>query len=59
MSQKILQVEKEEDIRFSAVDSMGFVWHGNDARYFEDARELSGQPYLAEQSRLTIMRLYA
>ena len=39
---KILQVEKVVDVRFSEVDSMGIVWHGNYVLYFEDARELRG-----------------
>lgn len=26
-------------VRFSDVDSLGMVWHGNYIRYFEDARE--------------------
>ena len=42
---KILQVEKIVDVRFSEVDSMGIVWHGNYALYFEDARELFGKTY--------------
>ena len=29
-------------IRFSEVDSMGIVWHGSYALYFEDAREAFG-----------------
>ncbi|MCR4827658.1 MAG: acyl-CoA thioesterase [Bacteroidales bacterium] len=59
MSQKILQVEKEVDIRFSEVDSMGFVWHGNYAMYFEDARELFGQTYQLEYLRMYEMGFYA
>ena len=30
-------------IRFSEVDSMGIVWHGNYAKYFEDGREAFGK----------------
>lgn len=30
------------DIRFSEVDSMGIVWHGNYLKYMEDAREFLG-----------------
>lgn len=33
------------DVRFSEVDSMGIVWHGNYALYFEDAREAFGRKY--------------
>lgn len=43
--EKILSVTKPFDIRFSEVDSMGVVWHGNYARYFEDAREAFGGKY--------------
>ncbi len=32
-------------IRFSEVDSMQYVWHGNYAHYFEDAREAFGKKY--------------
>lgn len=43
--QNILSVTKAFDIRFSEVDSMGVVWHGNYAKYFEDAREAFGEKY--------------
>lgn len=43
--EKILSVTKPFDIRFSEVDSMGVVWHGNYAKYFEDAREAFGEKY--------------
>lgn len=36
---------KEFDIRFSEVDSMGIVWHGTYAKYFEDGREEFGKKY--------------
>lgn len=32
-------------IRFSEVDSVGIVWHGSYALYFEDAREAFGAMY--------------
>lgn len=32
-------------IRFSEVDSMGVVWHGNYVRLFEDGREAFGSKY--------------
>lgn len=36
---------KEIDIRFSEVDMMGIVWHGNHIKYFEDGREHFGKKY--------------
>ena len=36
---------KPFEIRFSEVDSMGVVWHGHYAKYFEDAREEFGRKY--------------
>lgn len=42
---KILQSSKQIEIRFSEVDSMGVVWHGVYAKYFEDAREEFGRQY--------------
>ena len=36
---------KEVAIRFSEVDSMRIVWHGNYLRYFEDGRESFGLKY--------------
>ena len=45
---KILSVTKPFDIRFSEVDSMGVVWHGHYAMYFEDAREEFGKKYHLE-----------
>lgn len=36
---------KEIDVRFSEVDSMGIVWHGNYAKYFEDGREAFGKKF--------------
>ena len=46
--EKILSVTKPFDIRFSEVDSMGVVWHGHYAMYFEDAREEFGKKYNLE-----------
>ena len=43
--EKVLSVTKPFDIRFSEVDSMGVVWHGHYAIYFEDAREAFGAKY--------------
>jgi acyl-CoA thioester hydrolase len=36
---------KEIPVRFSEVDSMKIVWHGNYLRYFEDGRESFGLVY--------------
>jgi len=35
----------EFQIRFSEVDALNIVWHGNYALYFEDAREAFGVKY--------------
>ena len=40
-----LTASKEFEVRFSEVDSMGIVWHGNYSLYFEDAREAFGKKY--------------
>ncbi len=32
-------------VRFSEVDSMNIVWHGDYVRYFEDGREAFGREY--------------
>lgn len=42
---KLLFAKKEIEVRFSEVDSMGIVWHGTYAKYFEDAREEFGKKY--------------
>jgi acyl-CoA thioester hydrolase len=44
----MLKAEKNFEIRFSEVDSMGIVWHGNYPLYFEDAREAFGKKYNLE-----------
>jgi acyl-CoA thioester hydrolase len=36
---------KEIEVRFCEVDSMGIVWHGQYAKYFEDGREEFGKKY--------------
>jgi acyl-CoA thioester hydrolase len=36
---------KEIVVRFSEVDSMSIVWHGNYLKYFEDGRESFGARY--------------
>lgn len=35
----------EAIVRFSEVDSMKIVWHGNYLKYFEDGRESFGEKY--------------
>ena len=40
-----LSTTKTLDVRFSEVDSMCIVWHGNYMLYFEDAREAFGSEY--------------
>jgi acyl-CoA thioester hydrolase len=45
MKNKELVCRTETRIRFSEVDSMGVVWHGNYIRYFEDGRESFGNQY--------------
>lgn len=42
---KTLSIKKRLDVRFSEVDSMGVVWHGNYVTYLEDAREAFGEKY--------------
>lgn len=45
MQHTILSVEKEVEVRFGEVDSMGIVWHGSYVKYFEDGREAFGKRY--------------
>ena len=45
MSINELVCRTETQVRFSEVDSMGVVWHGNYVRYFEDGREAFGNLY--------------
>ena len=40
-----LSVSTQIRVRFSEVDSMSVVWHGNYARYLEDGREAFGKRY--------------
>jgi acyl-CoA thioester hydrolase len=42
---EVLSAIKEIEVRFSEVDSMGIVWHGSYALYFEEAREEFGRKY--------------
>ena len=55
----VLTAEKIIDIRFSEVDSMGIVWHGSYAVYFEDAREVFGKKYGLEYLRIYDNGYYA
>jgi acyl-CoA thioester hydrolase len=45
MKKEDLVAITEVRVRFSEVDSMGLVWHGNYVRYFEDGREAFGNSY--------------
>ena len=45
MEKKELIHRTEVVIRFSEVDSMGIVWHGNYIQYFEDGRESFGRKH--------------
>jgi acyl-CoA thioester hydrolase len=42
---KTLTDRTEVTIRFSEVDSMGIVWHGNYVQYIEEGRESFGKKY--------------
>lgn len=55
----ILKARKEIEVRFSEVDSMGIVWHGNYAKYFEDAREEFGRKYNLGYLRMFAEDVYA
>ena len=40
-----LNHKTEVQVRFSEVDSLGIVWHGNYIKFFEDGREAFGKFY--------------
>jgi len=40
-----LIARKSISVRFSEVDAMGIVWHGNYLKYFEDGRDEFGSVY--------------
>jgi acyl-CoA thioester hydrolase len=40
-----LRAEVRRKVRFQEVDSIGIVWHGRYAGYFEDARDALGEQY--------------
>lgn len=56
---KKLFATKEIEVRFSEVDSMGIVWHGSYAKYFEDAREEFGKKYNLGYLRIFDENYYA
>jgi acyl-CoA thioester hydrolase len=45
MKNPVLMTETLIRVRFSDVDSMGVVWHGQYIRYFEDGREDFGNKF--------------
>jgi acyl-CoA thioester hydrolase len=45
LSKTILSDEKEVQLRFSELDPMGVVWHGNYTRLLEDGRESWGKKF--------------
>lgn len=45
MKKKILINRTASKVRFSEVDSMGVVWHGNYTKYLEDGRESFGREF--------------
>lgn len=55
----VLKASLEFQIRFSEVDSMGFVWHGSYPLYFEDARECFGAKYGLEYMTIFHAGCYA
>jgi acyl-CoA thioester hydrolase len=59
MENKILKSTVEIAVRFSEVDSMGIVWHGNYALYFEDAREKFGKDFSLEYLYMFEQGFYA
>lgn len=49
---KRLTAAIEVKVRFSEVDSLGMVWHGNYVQYLEDGREAFGHRYGLEYLRI-------
>ncbi len=45
MKSKKLSDLTECTVRFSEVDAMGIVWHGNFVKYMEDGRESFGRKF--------------
>lgn len=44
-NKRVLTTRVDVKVRFSEVDILGMVWHGNYVRYLEDAREAFGHEY--------------
>ena len=42
---KVLKKRVESKVRFSEVDSMRVVWHGNYSKFIEDGREAFGEEF--------------
>ena len=42
---KYIEDKIKINVRFSEVDAMGVVWHGNYLKFFEDGREAFGEKY--------------
>ena len=51
---KYLINQTEIAIRFSEVDAMNVVWHGNYLKFFEDGREALGEKYGLSQTQAFI-----
>ena len=49
---KTLKTSTEVKVRFSEVDSLGMVWHGNYVQYLEDAREKFGHSFGLEYLKI-------
>jgi len=45
MTENVLTALTKISIRFSEVDALRIVWHGNYVKYFEDGREAFGTKY--------------
>lgn len=55
----MLKTSKFVEVRFSDVDAMDIVWHGNYIKYFEDGREDFGKKYALSYLHLTKHRFLA
>jgi acyl-CoA thioester hydrolase len=45
MMENLLSARTKISVRFSEVDALRIVWHGNYVKYFEDGREAFGAKY--------------
>ncbi len=59
MSNIILSAETKIKVRFSEVDSLRIVWHGNYFKYFEEAREAFGNKYNISYLDFLNQKIYA